>query len=402
MTSSDRGDAAVDLGDLGLDRGGHILVKRALLAAAGGSSVEVRGSDPNLGVHLETWARAQGLAFEATANGARLRQTSTSLGRLAHAERAGAPDPTQADAVVDRPPARWGLAARGAWVETGDLGFSFALDSKDVVWADRVAELYQQAVAAQWDPGTAIDWNLPFRLPDAIEDAVVQVKTYLIENETAALLVPARFLARVHPHFREVLQLLAVQTADEARHIEVFLRRATLRRKSLGLSTQGGQASLKTLIEEPDYAVAFFLLSVMGEATFLALLRFLHDNAPDPVTSRVTELAAQDEARHVAFAVSHLKRHASLDSTLLSRLAASVDQRHAALREMAGLNEEVLDALVVIAAQRLDPAAIGNGFDAVLRLLRQMDAVRRQCLESIGFTADAAERLSSLHTRNFM
>ena len=52
--------------------------------------------------------------------------------------------------------------------------------------------------------------------------------TYLIENETAALLVPARFLAQIHPHFREVLQLLAIQAADEARHIEVFTRRAQL------------------------------------------------------------------------------------------------------------------------------------------------------------------------------
>ena len=32
-------------------------------------------------------------------------------------------------------------------------------------------------------------------LPDAAEDAVVQLITYLIENETAALMVPARFVA---------------------------------------------------------------------------------------------------------------------------------------------------------------------------------------------------------------
>ena len=82
--------------------------------------------------------------------------------------------------------------------------------------------------------------------------------TYLIENETAALLVPARFIAQVHPHFREVMQLLAIQVADEARHIEVFTRRATLRRKEgLGLSTAGGQQSLKTLLEEPDFTLAF-------------------------------------------------------------------------------------------------------------------------------------------------
>ena len=63
---------------------------------------------------------------------------------------------------------------------------------------------------------------------EEVEAAVVQVMTYLIENENAALVVPARFLGQIHPHFREVMQLLAVQVADEARHIEVFTRRALL------------------------------------------------------------------------------------------------------------------------------------------------------------------------------
>jgi hypothetical protein len=42
------------------------------------------------------------------------------------------------------------------------------------------------------------------------------------------------------------MQVLAIQAADEGRHIEVFTRRARLKRKELGLSTSGGQASLKT------------------------------------------------------------------------------------------------------------------------------------------------------------
>ena len=39
----------------------------------------------------------------------------------------------------------------------------------------------------------------------------MQIMTYLIENETAALIIPSRFIAQLHPHFREVMQLLAVQ-----------------------------------------------------------------------------------------------------------------------------------------------------------------------------------------------
>src|SRR5690606_6151126 len=131
--------------------------------------------------------------------------------------------------------------------------------------------------------------------PGEVEDAVVQVMTYLIENEAAALQVPARFLAQVHPHFREVLQVLALQAADEARHIEVFTRCALLRRSELGTSSHGGQASLQTLLDEPDFALASFLLSVLGEGSFLDLLRFLHEHAPDPITREVARLTGQDE-----------------------------------------------------------------------------------------------------------
>ena len=145
--------------------------------------------------------------------------------------------------------------------------------------------------------------------------------TYLIENETAALIVPSRFIAQLHPHFREVMQLLAVQAADEARHIEIFTRRALLKRDHLGLSTIGGQASLKTLVDEPDFAIASFLLSTLGEGTFLSLLWFIEQYAPDPVTAAVAKLAAQDEARHVAFSVAHLTHHLSSDPCLRPRLA---------------------------------------------------------------------------------
>src|SRR6185295_6835863 len=117
------------------------------------------------------------------------------------------------------------------------------------VWADDASRIYAQAVAAQWDPEIAIPWNAEFNLAEEVEDAVVQIMTYLVENETAALIIPSRFIAQMHPHFREVMQVLAVQAADEARHMEVFTRRALLKRRELGLSTAGGQQSLKTLVQ---------------------------------------------------------------------------------------------------------------------------------------------------------
>lgn len=382
----------VDLVDLGLDEGAHLLVTRGLAHHA---AVRVTGTAPTLAIDLPAWCRARG--YPLARDGAAWMIERGTADRWRGAERAGT-----VDAAVDHPPARWGLAARGALVEAGAPDVALTLVDKDAVWADEAARLYAQAAAAQWDPATAIPWDAPADHPSEIEDAVVQVMTYLIENETAALLVPTRFLGRLHPHFREVMQLLAIQIADEARHLEVFTRRARLRRDALGLSTAGGQASLATLLVEPDFAIASFLLSVLGEGSFLSLLWFVREHAPDPCTRAVATLAAQDEARHVAFGLAHLARHAERDPSLRDRLAAAIERRHAALAHTAGLNAEVFDALVLLAAGDWSPAALRRGHAAVLTLTRDMDDGRRQRLVRLGFDPARAAALSSLHTRNFM
>jgi hypothetical protein len=164
----------------------------------------------------------------------------------------------------------------------------------------------------------------------------------------------------------------------------------------------GGQASLKTLLDEPDFALASFMLTVLGEGTFLSLLQFLHDHAPDSITRQIARLAHQDEARHVAFGVAHLRRHVGRDARLRERLALAVQRRHSTLQHTAGLNEEVFDALVLLAAGSWEPAAIGRGFDRVQALQTDMDAGRRRRLEGLGFGAEEAADLSALHTRNFM
>ena len=382
----------IDLEDLGLDEGGHLLVKHALRTD---EHVVVRGRAPSLAVDLPAWCRAQGHRIERAEHGFAI--TRSPHDRWRGAERAGA-----LDAVVDHAPARWGLAARGALVEAGAPELDLPLAHKRDIWADEAARLYAQAAGAQWDPATAIPWDAPIAHPDEVEDAVVQVMTYLIENETAALLVPTRFLARLHPHFREVMQLLAIQAADEARHIEVFTRRARLRRTELGLSTAGGQASLATLFDEPDFAIASFLLSVLGEGSFLSLLWFLRDHAPDPCTREVARLAAQDEARHVAFGLAHLARHVEEEPDLRDRLAASIERRHDALANTAGLNAEVFDALVLLAAGDWSPASLRKGHAAVVELVQDMDRGRQQRLLRLGFAPARAASLSALHTRNFM
>jgi hypothetical protein len=389
---------SAELGPLGLDSGAHLLLDRALAPLRPGDRLAVRGTDPLLRAHLGPWARRRGHhVLDADPPVLVRGEAVDQLWR--YAERAGSPESPSA-----RADATWGLAARGSLVEAGGPALPLDLVDRDHVWADVAPRLYAAAAAAQWDPATAVDWAAldAAHVPADVESAVVQVMTYLVENEQAALLIPARLLGRVHPHFREVMQLLAVQAADEARHVEVFSRRALLSGREMGSSSVGGRASLQTLLDEADFTLAGFLLSVLGEGTFLDLLRFLHRHAPDRVTADVTRLALQDEARHVAFGVAHTTHLATRDPAFLGRLRAAIERRHDALIDTAGLNDDVYDALVLLAAGSWEPAAIARGWQEVQLLQRAMDEGRQRRLVHIGFPADEASALSALHSRSFM
>jgi hypothetical protein len=146
--------------------------------------------------------------------------------------------------------------------------------------------------------------------------------TFLVENEQAALIIPARLLGRLHPHFREVMQLLAVQAADEA--------------------------------------------------------------------------------RHATFGVAHTAHVAGADPTFLGQLRTAVERRHSSLLDTAGLNQDVRDSLVILAAGSWTPDAVSHSWNAVQKLQLAMDEGRRRRLAHIGFPPDEAAELSALHTRNFM
>lgn len=360
--------------------------------------IHVTSAEPDFLIHLAAWCRQKGCGFA---------PLNASTGRVTRPNNFTVRSATAIPAGKIRQPAEtasasWGLAARGAMVEPGVAGFYFPLNHGDHIWTSRMAALYRRAAAAQWNPDTAIDWFQTTNNPPEIENAVVQVMTYLIENETAALIIPARFAAQVHPQYFEVMQLLAIQAADEARHIEVFTRRARLNRDVLGLSTAGGQASLKTLIDESDFSLATLLLSVLGEGSFLSLLHFLRSYAPDILTRQICRQAAKDEARHVIFAMTHLTAAVQNEPALLGKFAAAIRRRHDELTSTAGLNEEVFYSLTLLAAGDTSTEAIALGYRAVKRLERSMHIGRVRRLRQLGFGAKDAQSLSELHTRNFM
>ena len=265
-----------------------------------------------------------------------------------------------------------------------------------------MARLYDQAVESQWDGNRDIPWSkLPTHAP-ALERAISQVFTFLAENELSALYVPSRFVSRIHPAYAEVAMFLSTQMADEARHIDVFLKRARSGGAGLGISSVTTSQSLLSLLQVTDFTEATFLLSVLGEGTFVDLLRFIEDHAPDDVTAEVVSRARNDEARHVHFGLVHVRHALANDPALYQRLENAVRRRAATMANAAGVPEPLQDGLTILAAGSTKTYDVARGNDEFRRLLETMHINRIKRLEHAGFTTEQANTLSGLHTPNFM
>jgi len=296
---------------------------------------------------------------------------------------------------------RAGLAPIGAVAELGGPPYDWRLHERGAVWSHDVAELAEQTAREQWNASCDIPWEAARGVPEPLERAVAQVMTFIAQNEYAALYVPAAFLAQVHPAFPEVLMWLAGHVHDEARHVEVFTKRALVGGQC-GYALASTELSLKTLLDEHDFTNAALLLNVLGEGTFLDLLRFVERHAPDAATAAAARLAHRDERRHVHFGISHVRDALAVDPDRRRALIAAAEQRAERLTELSGLSPLLVEGLTIMAARSLRPAALSEGARAVRGLMATMERNRVRRLRSAGFSPVEARRLSELHTPNLM
>ena len=408
---------AIDGGDLPLGGGLLALLRPALDMLEPGGVLAVNSVNAALRDDLPRWCdlqhheyferqeTAQGYDRHLIARGALSlprgsREVDVQL--LQRQGRLLAEDVLKAVPMPDHADPSSGFAPRGARVEPGGPRYPFTLLDRDHVAPPEVGKLYDQAVEAQWNGSTDIAWHKIRKLPDEIERALGQVFTFLAENELSALYLPSKFVSRIHPAYAETAMFLSTQMADEARHIDVFLKRARAGGGGLGVSSATTSQSLLALLELEDFTEAAFLLSVLGEGTFLDLLTFIEEHAPDEVTADVVRRARSDEARHVHFGLVHVRHALAHDPSLYGRLEAAVRRRAATLANVGGAPAPLQDGLTVLAAGSTNPGAIARGHDAFRELLETMHTSRVKRLEHAGFTPEQAQTLSDLHTPNFM
>ena len=292
---------------------------------------------------------------------------------------------------------RHGLAPRGARADPASPVIDFDFVRRDEVWAEGLAQLYESANAQQWDATTDIAWDRLVALPDEVESAVAQVMTFLAENEFVALYLPAKLLPRVHPEYTEVALVLASQVKDEARHIEVFTKRALAGGKGLGKVEPATQWALRSLLSHEDFTEVSFLLHVVGEGTFLELLRFLETHAPDEVTRQIMRRTRRDEARHVGYGLDHVGWRLARQPELAVQLLAAAERRAAFVRASAGASAAVQSALATLAGGGGEDHEIESGMEAVKDLYHQMHDKRLVRLRRAGFPEEVAQEISALH-----
>lgn len=205
--------------------------------------------------------------------------------------------PERSDARTMRP--------RGASPNPGAPSLGYTVLDKADVWANNLGHLYEEAVQRQWSSATDIPWHTIEPLPDDLERAMCQVCTTLTEIEFIAGDAPGKWLPQISYDYHEAKLFLATQIFDEARHLEVFRKRALA--NGGGLLQQGLGKALKRILEARDYTQMSVIMHILGEGFVQTLFRFGEYIAQNEAEKRIFRLCMQDESRHIAYGVMHLK-----------------------------------------------------------------------------------------------
>jgi len=245
---------------------------------------------------------------------------------------------------------------RGSVARTGvpRVG-NYPVRNKADIWLRNGAELYEEAVARQWSSATDIPWDAVKPLPDDIERAECQLATFITEVEFVAGDVPGKWIASVTPDYYEPRMYLISQVMDEARHLDVFRKRAMANGGGLMRRNGNIQGVVGGNIDSArDFTEMSARLHISGEGSVLTLFRMGELMSYNDAEKYIYRLCAQDESRHVAFGVMHLQYLGSIDTERREEIQSYLDEAERAL---------------VTGASGQNPAARGLPSNAALAVL---------------------------------
>jgi len=243
--------------------------------------------------------------------------------------------------VPDKGSEHRSMAPRGSVIPEGLPSLGFTLNEKAEVWAENAAELYEEAVARQWSSARDIPWSELKPLPDDLERAMCQLCTFLTEVEFIAADAPTRWMSHMNQDFFEVKMFLATQAMDEARHTDVFRKRALANGGGLGTASPLSELSLKRIFDAPSFSAQTGRLHLLGEGFVLTLFRQGEFIAPSRVDQEIFRRCMQDESRHVGYGTMHLRAQLKSNAALADEIHAELDDAESILLQTFSVPESV-------------------------------------------------------------
>ncbi len=264
------------------------------------------------------------------------------------------------------------MAPRGADLEEGYPKMGYTMNAKYEVWSENVVPLYEEAVSRQWSATRDIPWQDLKPLPEDLERAQCEFCTFLTEVEMVASDFPAKWLWRMNQHFHEVKMFLCTQAMDEARHLEVFRKRALANGGGLLHARGETELGLGNILHSPNYIQGSFMMHVVAEGMVLDIFRAGEFLAQNDVEKKIYRMCMQDEARHVAYGTMHLKyflENAPDQKAAQMELHAAADIGERSFSSFL-LNPYIIEPLAVLAGGGIKH--IDKGMDAVKLVWRRI------------------------------
>lgn len=276
--------------------------------------------------------------------------------------------PDLSDNMTGRPR---GAAARPDSYRIG----GYTLRHKSEIWLENASFLYEEALQRQWSSATDVPWETIQPLPDDIEEAECQLATFLTEVEFVAGDVPARWISRTSPDFFEPRNVLLAQVMDESRHMDVFRKRALANGGGLMQATGGTAGVVGSIDLARDFTEMSSRLHISGEGAVLTIFRMGELMAYNEAEKAIYRLCAQDEARHVAFGVLHMRYMAETAPERREEIDCYLDEAErqilAGSQNPAGNQTASSEALAVL---------LGGGRDKYDEGFKKLMAIRKRQL----------------------
>jgi len=177
-------------------------------------------------------------------------------------------------------------------------------------------KLYQRGKQEQWD-ADSLPWELGTQLGLEQRTAGARVLSQFLYGEQASLVIASQLLPLVQDI--EARYYLATQAIDEARHVESFYRYISL----LG-EVQPTNPNMQELVDkilsmptiEEKMVGSHILIEGLAQEVFHTAAKAIED----PLLQIMLKQISQDEARHVAFGTTYLKK-------LVLRMETEVKER---------------------------------------------------------------------------